>query len=98
VKILPVNVASRAILELGAEPVVSTTALHQAIQHVVEALRPYADRFRGFRLGDAQAEIIRRAAQARVEFRALLPENVRLFRLYASYIAHYLEPTPAPAG
>jgi 1-acyl-sn-glycerol-3-phosphate acyltransferase len=98
VKILPVNVASLAILELGAGPVVSVTALHQAIQHVVDTLRPYADRFRGFRLGDAQAEIVRRAAQARVEFRGLLPENVRLFRLYAGYIAHYFGPTPALAG
>jgi 1-acyl-sn-glycerol-3-phosphate acyltransferase len=98
VKILPVNVASRAILELGAGPVVSPTALHQAIQRVVETLRPYADRFRGFGLGDAQVEIVRRAAQARVEFRGLLPENVRLFRLYASYIAHYLEPAPVLAG
>jgi 1-acyl-sn-glycerol-3-phosphate acyltransferase len=95
VKILPVNVASRAILELGSGPVVSPRAFEEAIRRTVDRLRPYADRFRGFRLGDAHAEIVRRAAQARVDFHGLVPENMRLFRLYAGYIAHYLEPEPA---
>jgi 1-acyl-sn-glycerol-3-phosphate acyltransferase len=98
VKILPVNVACRAILELGAAPEVSSTAFEEAIRRTVDRLRPYADRFRGFRLGDAQAEIVRRAAQARVDFYGLVPENMRLFRLYAGYIAHYLDPASALAG
>jgi 1-acyl-sn-glycerol-3-phosphate acyltransferase len=98
VKILPVNVASRAILQLEPGAAVSPTAFDDAMRRVLELLRPYADRFRGFRLGDAQAEIIRRAAQVQLDFRRLVPENVRLYRLYASYIAHYLDPTPALAG
>ena len=98
VKILPVNVASRAMLQLDAGTPVSTPALHEAIRRVVDALRPYADRFRGFRLGDAQAEIVRRATQVQVDFRRLLPENVGLYRLYASYIEHYLETSPTPTG
>ena len=98
VKILPVNVASRAILELEPAAAVSSTALHEAVQRVVEALRPHADRFRGFRLGDAQATIVRCAAQVHVDFRRLVPENIALYRLYASYISHYLDGLPAAAG
>jgi 1-acyl-sn-glycerol-3-phosphate acyltransferase len=98
VKILPVNVASRAILQLDPGAAVSPTALHEAVQRVVEALRPHADRFRGFRLGDAQAPIVRCAAQVHVDFRRLVPENIALYRLYASYISHYLEGLPATAG
>jgi 1-acyl-sn-glycerol-3-phosphate acyltransferase len=98
VKILPVNVASRAILELAPAAAVSPTALNEAVQRVVVALRPYADRFRGFGLGDAQATIVRCAAQVHVDFRRLVPENIALYRLYASYISHYLEGLPATAG
>ncbi len=95
VKILPVNVASRAILELEPAPEVPPPALHEAVQRVVERLRPFADRFRGFRPGDAQDTIVQRAAQVHVDFRRLLPENIPLYRLYASYILHYLEPSAA---
>ncbi|HUK12435.1 MAG TPA: 1-acyl-sn-glycerol-3-phosphate acyltransferase [Thermoanaerobaculaceae bacterium] len=94
VKILPVNVASRAMLQFDGGNTVSTPALHDAIRRVVDALRPYADRFRGFRAGDAQAEIVRRARQVQVDFRRLLPDKMRLYRLYASYIGHYLEASP----
>ena len=90
VKILPVNVASRAMLQIEPAAAVSTTALYEAIRRVVERLRPYADRFRGFSLGESQAEILRRARHVRLDFRQLLPENVGLYRLYASYIGHYL--------
>ncbi len=97
VKILPVNVASRAILQFEPGAAVSPTAFDDAMRRVIEALRPYADRFRGFRPGDAQAEIVRRAAQVQLDFHRLVPEKVRLYRLYASYISHYLESTPALA-
>jgi 1-acyl-sn-glycerol-3-phosphate acyltransferase len=98
VKILPVNVASCAILELEPAPAVSPTALHEAVRRVVEALRPHADRFRGFVPGDALESIVRRAAQVHVDFRRLAPENIALYKLYASYIAHYMETAPATAG
>jgi 1-acyl-sn-glycerol-3-phosphate acyltransferase len=98
VKILPINVASRAMLQLAPDSPVTPTSLCEGIHRVVERLRPYADRFRGFSLGDAHAEILRRARQVQLDFRRLLPENVGLYRLYASYIGHYLESSPAGAG
>ncbi len=96
-KILPVNVASRAILQFEPGTAVSPTAFDEAMRRVIEALRPYADRFRGFRPGDAQAEIVRRAAEVQLDFHRLVPEKLRLYRLYASYIAHYLDSAPALA-
>ncbi|HVN76676.1 MAG TPA: 1-acyl-sn-glycerol-3-phosphate acyltransferase [Thermoanaerobaculaceae bacterium] len=95
VKILPVNVASRAILELEPSPDVPPPVLHAAMDRIVEALRPYADRFRGFRPGDARAAIVRRARQVHLDFRRLGPENIALYRLYANYISHYLDPALA---
>ena len=98
VKILPVNVASRAILELEPAPEVPRDALYTAVRRVVDALRPHAERFRGFGADDTPEAIVRRAAQVHVDFRSLLPENVALYRLYANYIAHVLEPAAQPAG
>ncbi len=97
VKILPVNVASRAMLQFEPGAAVPASAFDDAMRRVLESLRPYADRFRGFHLDDGQLEIVRRAAGV-LDFRRLEPENVRLYRLYASYIAHYLDPPHAVAA
>jgi hypothetical protein len=92
VKILPVNVASHALLESGDDA--SPTALAAAIRRVVGALRPHADRFRGFAPDDDGDTIIARARQARLDFRRLRPATRPLYTLYASFIGHYLEPRP----
>jgi hypothetical protein len=44
------------------------------------------------------AEILRRARQVQLDFCQLLPENIGLYRLYASYIGHYMEASPTPTG
>jgi len=98
VKVLPVNVASRAILELEPAPEIPPPALYAAVGRVVDALRPHAHRFRGFGADDAPESIVRRAVQVHVDFRRLAPDNVALYTLYANYIAHLLEPATAPAG
>jgi 1-acyl-sn-glycerol-3-phosphate acyltransferase len=94
VKILPVNVASLAMLQLGRAESVLMPALHESIRQVLDKLRPYAERFRGFSLEDPPAEIVRRASQRQLDFRRPLPADEGLYRLYAGYINHYLE---APA-
>ncbi len=98
VKILPVNVACRAVLEAGAAPEVAPTAFEDAVKRVVDRLRPYADRFRGFNPSAPHTEVARRAAQALAQFREYFPDNVRILRLYAAYIAHYLDPASVLAG
>jgi 1-acyl-sn-glycerol-3-phosphate acyltransferase len=97
VKILPINVASRAILTLPEAPSVPRNALNEAILRVVDGLRPFADRFRGLAAVDPPEEVARRAAQAQLDFRGLGPDDAKLYRLYASYISHYLDVAPAPA-
>ena len=98
IKILPVNVVSRARLEIGNGGPVSPAVLEDAVREVVARLGPYADRFRGFSAGDEPALLVRRARRAGLDFRAMEPDREGLYRLYAAYIGHYLPDAPAPAA
>jgi 1-acyl-sn-glycerol-3-phosphate acyltransferase len=89
VKILPVNVASCAILGLEADASASPSTLAGAVRRVVDSLRPYAERFRGFSPDDDGAEIVRRARRAHLDFRSVLSTTKPLYELYASFIGHY---------
>jgi 1-acyl-sn-glycerol-3-phosphate acyltransferase len=93
VKILPINVASLAMLRLDASAPFSQVQLEDSIREVVASLAPRADRFRGFSLSDAPGEIVRRARQRQIGFERLDPESIALCRLYADYVRHYL-PVP----
>jgi len=93
VKILPVNVASRAMLALEPDAAESPAALPNSVRQVVESMRPHADRFRGFSPDDNAVEIIRRATQAQLDFRSIHSTTRPLYELYASFVGHYLEPS-----
>ena len=93
VKILPVNVAARAMVELGGSGAVAAEDLHRAVRAVVERLRPFEDRFRGFAAGDDPAEIVRRARRSGLDFRTADAGREGLYRLYAAYVGHYLTPS-----
>ncbi|NCO68960.1 MAG: hypothetical protein GW878_00335 [Acidobacteria bacterium] len=90
-RILPVNVAARAMVESPPAGEVPAEVLHAAIARVMAALRPFADRFRGFGADTSPAEIVRRAANRHLDFRRIDPSNRRLYQLYASYIRHLIE-------
>ncbi len=90
IKILPVNVVSRARLGLEDRGPVPAAALESAVRGVVAELRPHAARFRGFVAGDDPALIVRRARRSGLDFRAMDPHREGLYRLYAAYIGHYL--------
>jgi hypothetical protein len=92
VKILPVNVASTAMLSLDASVPFSRAGLEAAVQRTVAALSPHAARFRGFSPDDPPAAILHRARRAQCTFDELRPGEAPLHRLYAAYIQHYLEP------
>ena len=96
VKILPINVASLAMLRLPEGAPFTSAALEREVAGVVAALKPHADRFRGFTPGEAPAEIIRLARHGRPRFEGPDPEELPLYRLYAAYIRHYLPPDPRP--
>jgi hypothetical protein len=95
VTILPINVASLAILRLPEGAPFTAAALEREVAGVVAALKPHTDRFRGFTPGEAPAEIIRRARHGRPRFAGPDPEELPLYRLYAAYIRHYLPPDDA---
>jgi hypothetical protein len=90
VKILPVNVASLAMLRLPEGAPFSAAALEQAVSEVVAALRPRAERFRGFAPDDSPAEIIRRSKHDRLRFEGAVEAELPLYRLYAAYVRHHL--------
>ena len=97
VKILPINVACLAMLRLDATAPFSRPQLEDAVRDVVATLAPRADRFRGFSLGDAPSEILRRAGQRQLSFERLDPDCIPLYHLYADYVRHYLPTPPANA-
>jgi len=97
VKILPINVACLAMLRLDATAPFSQPQLEDAVRDVVATLAPRADRFRGFSLGDAPSEILRRAGQRQLSFERLDPDCIPLYHLYADYVRHYLPTPPANA-
>jgi 1-acyl-sn-glycerol-3-phosphate acyltransferase len=88
VKVLPINVASRAMLQLDLSVAFQPAALHAAVARVVDSLRPHARRVRGFSADDPPAEIVRRAANRQLSFATLQEKDLPLFRLYANYIEH----------
>jgi 1-acyl-sn-glycerol-3-phosphate acyltransferase len=89
VKILPINVASLAMLELDRDAL-SPERLHEAVRLVVGRLRRHAERFRGFAPDDAPAEILRRAANRALSFERFEPAQLPQYRLYAAYVRHLL--------
>lgn len=95
VKILPVNVASHALLQLPAGSKLTPDTLGPAIRSTIESLRPFAKRFRGFSTADDWSDVIRRATAVPLRLERV-PEDVALYRLYAAYIRHYLDPAPTP--
>ena len=97
VKILPVNVASQAMLDAAPTGTVDPEALHEAVHRVVETLLPHRVRFRGFTADDGPTEIVRRARRSGLDFRTMDTDRERLYRLYAAYIGHVL-PAAATAG
>jgi 1-acyl-sn-glycerol-3-phosphate acyltransferase len=90
VRILPVNVASLAMLELDAAGEFSSGALEAAVARNVARLGPHAARFRGFTPADPPAEILRRARRGSRRFDRLAADDLPVYRLYAGYIRHYL--------
>jgi 1-acyl-sn-glycerol-3-phosphate acyltransferase len=96
VKILPINVTCVALLRLDPAAAFSVALLEAGVCRVVEDLRPYQDRFRGFTLEDPPAEIIRRARQHSLDVGRFVPEDMPFYRLYAGYVRHYLEAPRQP--
>lgn len=91
VRILPINVAGRAIALAIKKGDTSENTILDYIKKTVEELDHLKDRFRGFKPGDPPKEILDKVAKYERLFRKIDPEELNFYRLYANYIHHYLD-------
>jgi len=91
IKILPINIISRAIYSLRQQKQTDPAFLFKKIEITIKELAPYQDRFRGFSLQSNGAELFEKLAKQRREFKRWQeddPNLNRFFKLYRDYIGH----------
>ncbi|MCP4154759.1 MAG: hypothetical protein GY757_43965 [bacterium] len=91
VKILPINVVSLAIAKTLETGKTGTPDILENIKKSIALLEPYKDRFRGFDMDVDPQWLLNKIKKKHHNFRN--PEELLLpiYRLYANYIAHYLD-------
>jgi len=98
VKILPINIVSRSILDAYDNDKIKIKEIFNNIAGNIEKLKHLKDRFRGFGIGDAPEEIMNKVSTYEKSFKKIDVKYLRLYRLYANYIRHYFEDSKASAG
>lgn len=93
VKILPINVVARAILDSIDGDRIKTDRISKNITHNIQKLASISDRFRGFSIDDHPDDILEKVSKFETTFKPTFIDitNIPLYQLYANYIGHYLE-------
>ena len=91
VKVLPINIAARAILDAIDEGKTETANILNHIALTLEKLAPLKERFRGFPSEVNPESILAKVTKYQPPFREIKELNIPLYRLYASYIKHYTD-------
>ena len=91
VKILPINIAARAILDAHINDPIKTETILDNIGKNIKKLTHLKERFRGFDPEEAPQDILAKVARHDVIFRKIKDKHLPLYRLYANYIHHYLD-------
>ncbi|MGE5342471.1 MAG: 1-acyl-sn-glycerol-3-phosphate acyltransferase [Candidatus Omnitrophota bacterium] len=96
VKILPINLVSRAVLDSVDGDRIDQSRIEENIGRNIEKLSHLKDRFRGFSSDDSPASILARVRSSEKYFRKefLSIQSLDFYRLYANYINHYFESHP----
>ncbi|MCK5057179.1 MAG: hypothetical protein KAT34_11025 [Candidatus Aminicenantes bacterium] len=98
VKILPINIVSRSILDAYENDKIKIKEIFKNIGRNIEKLKHLKERFRGFSIGEAPEEILNKVSTYEKSFKIIDVKYLRLYRLYANYIRHYFEDSKASAG
>ena len=98
VKILPINIVSRSILDAYENDKIKIKEIIKNIAKNIEKLKHQKDRFRGFAIGDAPEEIMNKVSTYEKSFKTVDVKYLKMYRLYANYIRHYFEEGKASAG
>jgi 1-acyl-sn-glycerol-3-phosphate acyltransferase len=93
VKILPINIVSASILDSVEGDRINKDKIETNIGRTIEKLQSFQNRFRGITTDSHPGEIWQKVASYVVYFRKKYIDEKYLafYRLYASYIGHYLE-------
>lgn len=98
VKILPINIVSRSILDAYENDKIKIKEIFKNISRNIEKLKHLKERFRGFSIGEEPGEIMEKVKKYEKSFRKIDVKNLKLYRLYANYIRHYFEENTSAAG
>jgi glycerol-3-phosphate O-acyltransferase len=93
VKILPINIVSRAIVETLENGPVDSGRIEANITRDIEKLSALKERFRGFSTADSAADIIKKVARYEPIYRLnrIHKKNMPFYKMYADYIGHYFQ-------
>jgi 1-acyl-sn-glycerol-3-phosphate acyltransferase len=91
VKILPINIASRAILDSIQDNVIDTEAIEENIKRNIEQLKPHQNNFRSFSPDDDPKKILETAGkyERRFRYKYIDIKEKSLYRFYSDFIGHY---------
>ena len=91
VKILPINVVARSILDSVDGARIRSDKIEENIAANIQKLSGLSERFRDFSLDEHPADILEKVAKYETAFQPkyLDIENLPLYRMYANYIGHY---------
>lgn len=93
VKILPINVVARAILDSVDGDCIRSDKLEENIAAVIQKLSGFSERFRDFSLDEHPGDILEKVTKYETAFQPkyLDLKNLPLYRMYANYIGHYFD-------
>ena len=91
VKILPINIVSRSILDSHKNGQIKYKKIPYNISENIKKLEMYKDRFRGFSIKDKPQDIINTLNRNEIELKKIDPGNLAVYKLYSNYISHYFE-------
>lgn len=93
VKILPINVVARAILDSVNGDRIMSDKIEKNIAGNIQKLSGLSERFRDFSIDDPPGDILERVAKYETAFQPkyLNIKNLPLYQMYANYIGHYFK-------
>jgi hypothetical protein len=91
VKILPINIVARAILDSVDNDRIRSDKIEENIAGNIQKLSALSERFRDFSIDDHPGDILEKVTKYETVFQPkyLNIENLPLYRMYANYIGHY---------
>lgn len=89
VKILPVNIVGRALVESLKENRSDMGTIYKKIESIIGSLSNHKEKFRGFPENNNPENIFQIVSRSIADFRIPSSNKLPLYKLYSDYIGHY---------